>query len=183
MKDSVLPKFKFLIKIVQNTIEVYIPVAAFILMFIVFLLQVTFRYIFNNPLTWTQDIIVFCFCWVVVLGASYTMRTQNHVLFTLVYDNLKPKFAAASRLAGSLIIMVTFILLLKPSYNYCQFLAFQRMAMIKISYYWVFLPFVYFVFSVIVYTIPYIVEDIQIITGKIEDSEDRKHSILKGVEK
>lgn len=127
-KSRLLKTIKTGVGIIQDIIEKYIPIALFLCLFVIFLLQVVFRYVFNHPLIWTQDVIVFCFCWVVVLGASYTMRIKNHVLFTLVYDNLSIKLAALSRMLGSIIIIATFIVLLGPSYTYCQFLAFQKMA-------------------------------------------------------
>jgi TRAP-type C4-dicarboxylate transport system permease small subunit len=179
MKKENKSKFDKKFLIVRNVFELYLPIAIFLIMFIVFILKVFFRYVLNHPLTWTQDVIVVSFCWVVVLGASYTMRKRGHVKFTLIYDRVEPKTAALLRLLGNIIIVITLGVLIIPSYNYCNFVAFQKTATLRLSYFWIFFPFLYFLISVIGYTIPEINEDILILKNKKDDSEDRKNSIIK----
>jgi TRAP-type C4-dicarboxylate transport system permease small subunit len=180
MKNEMLKKVFY---VSRDVIEKFIPIIAFLMMFCAFLLAVFFRYILNNPLTWTQDIIVVSFCWLVVLGASYTMRNRKHVKFTLLYENCSPKVAALLRLIGNLIIVITFTLIIIPSYKYCDFVAFQKTATLRISYYWIFFPFVYFLISTVFYTIPELIEDVKVLFNKIIDSKDHHLTILEEVEK
>ena len=91
----------------RDVVEIYLPVAAFLIMFVTFILQVFFRYVIRQPLTWTQEIIVIGFIWTVIFGACYTMRSGSHVKFTLIYDRLTPKKAAVTRLLGNVIIIIT----------------------------------------------------------------------------
>ena len=165
---------KFLL-IMRNIAEVYTPVATFLIMFFTFILQVFFRYVVNHPLTWTQEIIVVAFVWTVLLGACYTMRRHAHVKFTLVYDRLNPKMAAIFRMVGNLLIVGTFTALVFPSIKYSQFVGFQKTAVFRISYTYVFIPFVYFVVSTIGYIGAEVVEDMKVLTGKLSDSID--HSV------
>jgi TRAP-type C4-dicarboxylate transport system permease small subunit len=109
------------------------------------------------------------------------MRKHGHVMFTMVYDEVKPKMAAFLRLLGNLIIVITFCMLIIPSYKYCHFVAFQKTATLRLSYYWIFLPFVYFIIAVIGYSIPEVLEDIRILRGKQKDSIVHEQSILKEV--
>jgi C4-dicarboxylate transporter, DctQ subunit len=159
----------------RNVFEIVVPITAFVIMFITFILQVFFRYVVNHPLTWTQEIIVVGFTWTVLFGACYTMRNRSHVKFTMIYDKLKPKKAALFRMLGNIIIAGTFITLIIPSYNYSLFVGYQKTGVIRISYTFIFLPFVYFVCSIVGYSISEIIEDIHVITGKIEDSKDHKN--------
>ena len=156
----------------RDVLELYIPVTAFLIMFVSFVVQVFFRYVLNDPLTWTNDLIVVGFVWTVLFGASYTMRQRKHVKFTMIYDALKPKGAAFTRLLGNLIIIATFIPLIVPSFNYAIFLKFQKTPVFRINYAWVFRPFVYFVVAIIGYSLPEILEDIRILRGKLADSSD-----------
>ena len=158
--------------LLRNVIELYIPAAAFMAMFLAFVLQVFCRYVVNRPLTWTNDIIVIGFVWTVILGACYTMRGRKHVKFTLVFDKLGPRMAALTRFLGNLIIVVTFVALIVPSYKYSLFLDFQKTPVFRVSYTWVFMPFVYFVISIIGYTIPELIEDLRVMSGKLPDSKD-----------
>ena len=170
---------KKLFHLVRDIFEIYIPAVAFMAMFVSFVLQVFFRYFINMPLTWTQDIIVIGFVWTVLFGACYTMRVGRHVKFTMIYDMLKPKGAAFSRLLGDLIILVAFIVLIVPSWNYSFFLYFQKTPVFRINYTYVFIPFVYLILSVIGYTVKEILEDIRILRGKLADSPDHLLGVTK----
>lgn len=156
----------------RNLFDLYIPAAAFLMLFVAFVLQVFFRYALNSPLTWTNDIIVVGFVWTVLFGASYTMRARKHVKFTMLYDALKPRPAAAARLAGNVIIVLTFVPLVIPSVNYAMFVNFQKTPVFRIPYAWIFMPFVYFVVAIVGYTLPEIIEDIRVLSGKLKDSAD-----------
>ena len=169
---------KKLFLIIRNAIEVILPVATFTIMFLTFILQVFFRYVINHPLTWTQEVIVVTFVWTVLLGTCFTMRRHAHVKFTLIYDKLNPQIAALFRMIGNLLIIITFVLLVIPSFKYTSFVAFQKTAVFRISYRWVFLPFVYFVISTIGYIGSEIKEDLLVITKKIGDSEDHRNGGL-----
>ena len=165
---------KKILLFLRDVIELYIPIISFSLLFIAFILQVYFRYVINRPLTWTQDIIVVGFCWTVILGACYTMRRKGQVSFTMLYDQYPPKVAAWARLAGNVLIIVTFAVLVIPSVNYAIFVSFQKTAALRINYFWIFIPFTYFLLSIIGYTIEPVIEDWKIITGKLDDSAERK---------
>jgi TRAP-type C4-dicarboxylate transport system permease small subunit len=149
----------------RNFIEIFIPVFAFSVMFLTFIVQILARYLFKNPFTWAYEVTVICFSWTVILGACYAMRSRSHVVFTLIYDMLSKKKAAITRLLGNLIIVIAFCLLIVPSMKYINFMNFQSTAVFKVKLSWIFAPFVYFLFSIVLYTIEEIVEDIKIITS------------------
>ena len=164
----------------RDVMEIYIPILSFTVLFLTFILQVFFRYVLNNPLTWTQDAIVIGFCWTVILGACYTMRKKGHVQFTMLYEAYSPKVAAWARLAGNLLIIVTFILMVIPSFRYAFFLGFQKTPVLRVSYTWIFLPFTYFLLSVIGYTIAPVIEDWKVIRGILPDSHDHQFDTIIG---
>lgn len=154
--------FKF-IKLIRHIIEIYIPLFAFAVMFLTFILQIIARYIFNHPFTWTYEVTVICFTWTVILGACYAMEKDSHVKFTLIYDHLSRKKGAVLRLLGNLIIFVAFVVLIVPSANYVAFMNFQSTSVFNVKLSWIFAPFVYFLISIIFYTFKQIIEDVRII--------------------
>ncbi len=164
----------------REVMEVYIPIIAFIMLFVAFILQVFFRYVLRSPLTWTKDIIVLGFCWAVILGACLTMRQKGHVMFTMLYEAYPPKVAAWARMIGNILIVFTFAVMIIPSFKYAFFVGFQKTASLRISFTWVFIPFTYFLLSIIGYTIAPIIEDWKVITGKLEDSHDHSYDPLLG---
>jgi TRAP-type C4-dicarboxylate transport system permease small subunit len=165
---------KKILLFIRDIIEKYIPVFSFAVMFVTFIMQVFFRYVIRHPLTWSMEIIVVGFVWTVVFGACYTMRYRSHVKFTMIYDRLPPVPAAVIRMVGNIIIVVTFASLVFASYKYSLFISFQKTSFFRISYAFIFMPFVYFLCSIIGYTLSEIIEDLKVISGKIADSKDHK---------
>jgi TRAP-type C4-dicarboxylate transport system permease small subunit len=158
----------------RDIFERYIPVVSFMVMFFTFILQVFFRYVIHHPLTWTQEVIVISFVWTVIFGACYTMRQRSHVKFTMIYDRLPPRWAALVRLLGNMLIAVLFLWLVPSSWRYSFFTGFQKTAVFRIPLTPYFLPFVYFLVSIVGYTLPDIFEDLKVLGGKIPDSRDHK---------
>ncbi|MCD5414381.1 MAG: TRAP transporter small permease [Clostridiales bacterium] len=151
---------------IRSLIEIYVPVVTFTVMFITFIIQITMRYVFKNPLTWTFEITVICFSWTVIFGACYAMRDRSHVKFTLIYDSLSKRKAAIARALGNLIIVTAFSLLIIPSYRFIAFMSFQSTAVFSVKLSWIFMPFLYFLVSIILYTFEELIEDYSVIRGK-----------------
>ena len=40
---------------------------------------VVFRYVFNNPLTWSEELVVTLFVWMVMLGVPSALRSKMHI--------------------------------------------------------------------------------------------------------
>ena len=70
----------------RDCVELYIPIAALLIMFCTFVFQIFSRYILNSPVPWAYEVTVMCYLWMVVLGACYAYRDRSHVTFTLFYD-------------------------------------------------------------------------------------------------
>ncbi len=158
-------RFKEILLKLRDVAEIYIPCAAFAMMFIVFVAEVISRYVFNYPLTWAYEITVMGFSWTVILGACYAMRRRTHVTFTMIYDAVPPKVGAALCLAGNILIIVALVILILPSYHYVHFMNFQKTAVFRIPLSLIFCPFVYFLFSIVGYTITDVIEEIKVIRG------------------
>ena len=165
---------KRILLFIRDIFEVYLPIVSFGIMFLTFISQVFFRYVIHHPLTWSMEVIVIGFVWTVVFGACYTMRRRSHVKFTMIYDKLAPRPAAITRFLGNIIITGTFISLVYASYKYAIFATYLKTAIFRIPLTVVFLPFTYFLCSIVGYTITEIVEDIRVISGALPDSSDHK---------
>ena len=58
-------------RFLRNCVELYIPVAAFLIMFVVFVAEIAARYLFNKPLAWAYEVTVMCYLWLVIFGACF----------------------------------------------------------------------------------------------------------------
>lgn len=130
-------------KFIVDTVEVYIPFAAFVTLFSVFLIGIFFRY-FLKPLTWTLELSLICFIWTSLLGGLYAKREDSHVKFTMLYDAVSPLTQIWMRICGHTLLVTAFIIGLVPSWNYVLFMGYKKSNVLKIPMDLVFSPFVIF---------------------------------------
>lgn len=76
------------------------------LMFACMILQIVFRYIFADPLSWSEEAAVFLFIWTMLLLASLGVRERFHVRLELMFI-LLPK----NRLRSLIELMITVVII------------------------------------------------------------------------
>ena len=106
------------LSVIQDIIEIYIPVATFVILFISFVWSVFARYVLNSPPAWGTEIQVASYIWTVLLGACYVRRIDKHVSFTMVYDALPRKGQRILRIVRNIIMGVAYLLMIKPTFTY-----------------------------------------------------------------
>jgi TRAP-type C4-dicarboxylate transport system permease small subunit len=121
-------------------IEVQLPIAVFVLLFLVFLTNVFFRYVLKNPQNWTFEFSVNAFAVVGLLGACAAHRKEDHVVFDLLYTRLTPKGQNVLRMIASVIVIVFFSIALPGAIRYLVKLP-ARTSIMKIPFRYLFLPF------------------------------------------
>ncbi|WP_293007849.1 MULTISPECIES: TRAP transporter small permease [unclassified Oscillibacter] len=154
-------------RFIRNCVELYIPIVAFVALFLIFCFQVFMRYIANNPQSWTLEVEQMCFLWLVLLGACFAQREKAHVSFTLLYDMLGVKGKALTAMLGNLVIAVTFAVAFIPSLRYIWGLMSraQVTSILKIPKTLVFFPYVIFLGFILVYSLLDIYEEIRVLQG------------------
>lgn len=140
-------------KIVVDTVEVYVPFATFVMLFVVFLLGIFFRY-FLRPLTWTLELSLICFIWTALLGGIYAKRKNGHVMFTMVYDSCSSLVQTWMRIVGNGLLIFAFLVGFYPSLKYVLFMSFKKSNVLKIPTDISYFPFVVFLaFMIVRYSI------------------------------
>ncbi len=77
-----------------------ICLAAFV---VVLALQVFFRYVLHQGLSWSEEVSRFLFIWFVYVSASYAVQKGTHIRVTAVVDLLPERFAPAVRVLSDLV--------------------------------------------------------------------------------
>lgn len=129
--------------------EIYLPAAAFLIMFSVFVLEIFCRYFLNYPFTWAYEVTVFGFIWTVMLGAAFATRTGAHVMFDMIYEKMPPKRRLYMRIVGNTVLAVGFTITIPSSYQYIQFMAFEKSSVLQIPFNLGFFPYLPFLLIVI----------------------------------
>lgn len=95
-------------------IEIYVPVSVFSLMFIVFLINIFFRYVIRNPIDWGLEFSVNAFVIIGLLGACIAYRKDDHVVFDLVYNKLTSRGQNIMRILSH-VLVIGFVMAALPS--------------------------------------------------------------------
>ena len=152
-------------KFLRNCVELYIPIAAFLMMFCVFVIQIAARYVFNNPVPWAYELTVIGYLWMVVLGACYAYRDRSHVTFTLVYDKLPVKGKAVCGFLGNLLMAIALVAMFVPSCQMINQMKIQVTSVFKIGLNFVYLPFIPFMIIILLYIASDMWLEFQVFTG------------------
>ncbi len=114
-----------------DVVELYVPMLAFLTIFICFMIQIVSRYFFT-PLMWPEELALLSFLWVALLGALYAKRHESLVVFTMIYDMLRPRGQAIMRIAGNVLLVAAFVISIKPSLDYVIFEGYKKSSVLLI---------------------------------------------------
>lgn len=100
-------------------------ISAFVLAILVMLtfLGVIWRYAFNAPFTWLEEVQLACLVWIVFAAAGAAFRTGNHVAIEMIVD-LMPKKAQKI-----MTVFISAVVIIVIGYLFFQSIGFIRMFM------------------------------------------------------
>ena len=116
--------------------------ALFLMLFAVFVIQITARFGFNKPLAWTDEAAVILYVWVILWSAALIVPEREHVAFDLVWNSVGRRMRQAMRIVGNLLIGGLALAALPGTWDYVRFMAREGTPVLNIPFMWVFLPFV-----------------------------------------
>lgn len=88
-----------------NNAEEFIIVIMFALMVAAIFLQVIMRYVFQSPLSWSEELGKFLFVWISWLGISLGARYGEHIKITMLVDRLPFKVAQVVNILSEIIVI------------------------------------------------------------------------------
>ena len=95
----------------------------FLTLFIVFIVQITARFVFNKPLPWTDEAAVILYLWVILWAAATVVPEREHVVFDLVWNSVGTRARQAMRILGNLLIGGLSLVALPATWDYVHFMA------------------------------------------------------------
>ena len=119
-------------------------------LFLVFVVQISARFGFNQPLAWTDELAVVLYIWVILWAAAFMVPEREHVVFDLVYQMVSPRIQRLMRIAGHLMIGGLSAWALPASWDYIHFMAREGTPVLNLPFMGVFLPFALLLVSLIV---------------------------------
>jgi TRAP-type C4-dicarboxylate transport system permease small subunit len=87
-------------------------IAAAVVMTVMIFLQVIFRYVLGDSLSFSEELARFMFIWAVAMGSALALRTRSHIGVEVFVDWLPSRFADKVKIVGSLLNLLFFGLLI-----------------------------------------------------------------------
>lgn len=84
-------------------------------MIIVVFLQVIFRFIFNDPLSWSEELARYLFVWITFLGAAICAREKGHIGMDFVVNKFPSKMRKAIEKIGLLLMVLISVAIMLTS--------------------------------------------------------------------
>jgi TRAP-type transport system small permease protein len=148
-------------KVLLDIVELYVPMAAFVMLFVLFIVNIFYRYVLNDPLTWPFELIVSGFVWLALLSAIYVRRVAGHVKFTITYDRMSATMQTVVRIIVNTLIAVLFLIALPATWDWMSFMAFKGTTNLRIPFSWVYFPTIPFLVLIAGHCIYDVVVDVR----------------------
>ena len=122
----------------------------FLTLFIVFVIQVTARFVFDKPLAWTDEAAVILYVWIILWAAAFVVPEREHVVFDLLWNSVSQRARQVMQIVGNLMVGGLALCGIPASWDYVHFMNREGTPVLNISFMWVFLPFVLLLMALVV---------------------------------
>ncbi|MDP4301277.1 TRAP transporter small permease [Leptothrix discophora] len=127
-----------------------VSVALFTALFLVFIVQIVARFVFQRPLPWTDELAVMLYVWVILWSAALVVPEREHVMFDLVWNAVGPAVRRVLRIVGHGMLGGLCAWALPATWDYVHFMAREGTPVLGVPFMLVFAPFVLLMVALIV---------------------------------
>lgn len=100
-----------------TTIEKYVCCVLLVLMLIVCFVAVVMRYVFNSPLSWSEEVILVFLVWFGFMCMSVDVLTDSHIAITGVYALFPPIVQKICDFLRHLLLTIFFFLMARNAWQ------------------------------------------------------------------
>ena len=123
--------------------------ALFAVMFVAFLVQIVFRYVFNFPIGWTSELTIVTWIWLVLWGAAFVVTEREEIRFDLIYAAVGDRTRRIMAIVTGLSLIGLYLVSLPAMVDYVTFMKVEKTAYLKIRFDHLYSIYVIFVIAVL----------------------------------
>ncbi|WHH59082.1 TRAP transporter small permease [Petroclostridium sp. X23] len=97
-----------LLKILWNIEEIILMICLAVMGISLFL-QVVFRYLFNMPLIWSEELARYLHVWITFIGLGYGIRNKSHIEMKIFYQKLPVAGQKTVTILTNLFLVLCFV--------------------------------------------------------------------------
>jgi C4-dicarboxylate transporter, DctQ subunit len=139
MKSRAVAAARWLRRRAENIAVVLLSV-----MFATFIIQIFFRYVLNDPIGWSEEVIVTTWLWTVLWGASFTLGEEEEIRFDIIYSHISEKMRRVFTMITGVALIVAYGISLPAAYSYVSFMKVERSAYLHVPINWMYSIFIIF---------------------------------------
>lgn len=95
-------------------------------MFVAFILQITFRYLLGLSIGSTHEVSVIMWIWIIFFGAAFVVRGEEEIRFEIVYHAVGDRVRRVMIFVSSAVLIVAFAATFMPTYEYVAFMKVEK---------------------------------------------------------
>jgi C4-dicarboxylate transporter, DctQ subunit len=119
-------------------------------MFVAFIVQIVFRYVFDFPVGWSSELSVIAWLYMVLLGSAFWLKEDEEIRFDLVTKALGPRARAVIAFFVAVAAVVLFGMALPATVKYVLFMKVESSSYLKIRMDLLYSVYVAFAVAVVV---------------------------------
>ncbi|MDH4438817.1 MAG: TRAP transporter small permease subunit [Rhizobium sp.] len=119
-------------------------------MFLIFLLQIASRYVFNLSIGWTHEASVGLWIWMVLFGSAFVVREVDEIRFDLFWGAASARGLRVMQIVGSASLVGLFTWSLPAVIDYVSFMRVESTAYLKIRFDLLYSIYVVFAIAMII---------------------------------
>ena len=138
-------------------------------MFLAFLVQIAFRYLFNFPIGWASELTVVCWLWLVLFGTAFVLKDSEEIRFDLFYGAASRRARIGMALVFTVALLVLYGMSLKASWAYVTFMKVEKSSYLKVRMDWLFSIYILFLVAIL---LRYLWNLAQLLRGRDPEAPD-----------
>ena len=105
-----------------------VAVALLSVMFATFIVQIFARYVLNNPVGWSEEVIITTWLWTVLWGAAFILRESEEIRFDIIYSVVSERTRRVFTVLTGVALVTLYGISLPAAYKYVSFMKVERSA-------------------------------------------------------
>jgi C4-dicarboxylate transporter, DctQ subunit len=118
-------------------------------MFATFIIQIFARYVLNNPIGWSEEVIITTWLWTVLWGAAFVVSEAEEIRFDIIYSTLSESVRRVLTIITGIVLVALYGISLPASYAYVSFMKVERSAYLHVPINWLYSVYVIFLVACI----------------------------------
>jgi C4-dicarboxylate transporter, DctQ subunit len=127
-----------------------VAVALLSAMFATFIIQIFFRYVLNNPIGWSEEVVITAWLWTVLWGAAFVLTESEEIRFDIIYSNISEPLRRIFTVITGIALVFFYAVSLPGAYKYVSFMKVERSAYLHVPINWMYSVFIIFSLACIV---------------------------------